>query len=412
MFKLFKITLFLIIFQSTEGQKIGIEFEKDAAWDCVIAKAKVEHKYIFVDCYTTWCGPCKVMEDSIYPLKSVGTFYNQNFINAKFQFDSTGNDSPEIQARYRDVSFLRKKYDIKGYPTYLFFSEDGELVHQDIGASNEQEFIEKGKNALNPETQFFTQLKKYNSGYREPDFLKKLALLSLRALNAPQTSKIARDYISSLKNLDNPDDLYFINETTLSVEDTGFIVMTNHFNDFEAVLGKEKVRRHLEGLITESELQINDYFEDWGEKEWDSYYSLLSEEYPLFANNVFFTLKTIAYERSSNWAGYAKTIDNYLLKNSLASEKLNDYAWNIFQNCSDKNILKAALQWSKASFSDQTPIDPNYMDTYAHLLYKLGKNKAAILWEKKARKIAIENGLGSDGGQDLIDKINRKEKTW
>ena len=26
-----------------------------------LEKAKIENKYVFVDCYTSWCGPCKMM---------------------------------------------------------------------------------------------------------------------------------------------------------------------------------------------------------------------------------------------------------------------------------------------------------------------------------------------------------------
>ncbi len=31
-------------------------------WKEVLAKAKAENKYIVVDCYTDWCGWCKVMD--------------------------------------------------------------------------------------------------------------------------------------------------------------------------------------------------------------------------------------------------------------------------------------------------------------------------------------------------------------
>ena len=36
----------------------GVNFEH-ITFDEALAKAKAENKLIFMDCYTTWCGPCK-----------------------------------------------------------------------------------------------------------------------------------------------------------------------------------------------------------------------------------------------------------------------------------------------------------------------------------------------------------------
>ena len=46
--------------------KDGIKFEKDN-WENTLAKAKVENKIVFVDAYTTWCGPCKKMDAKTFP---------------------------------------------------------------------------------------------------------------------------------------------------------------------------------------------------------------------------------------------------------------------------------------------------------------------------------------------------------
>ena len=43
----------------------GIHFEQGLSWKDILAKAKAEHKYIFVDCYATWCGPCKYMDKNV-----------------------------------------------------------------------------------------------------------------------------------------------------------------------------------------------------------------------------------------------------------------------------------------------------------------------------------------------------------
>ena len=38
----------------------GVDF-RHLTFDEALAKAKAEKKLVFVDCYTTWCGPCKAV---------------------------------------------------------------------------------------------------------------------------------------------------------------------------------------------------------------------------------------------------------------------------------------------------------------------------------------------------------------
>lgn len=43
----------------------GIRFESFTFHEA-LEKAKQEKKLIFVDCYTTWCGPCKMMSEQVF----------------------------------------------------------------------------------------------------------------------------------------------------------------------------------------------------------------------------------------------------------------------------------------------------------------------------------------------------------
>src|SRR4051812_25738356 len=106
------------------AQVTGIHFEHGISWQEVLKKAKKDNKHIFVDCYTTWCGPCKMMSSQVFPLESVGKFYNANYINVKLQIDSTQNDNPEIQAWYTTANQIAHDYYVMAYPTYLFFDSD------------------------------------------------------------------------------------------------------------------------------------------------------------------------------------------------------------------------------------------------------------------------------------------------
>lgn len=98
--------------------------------------AKSQNKLIFMDAYTTWCGPCKLMAKTVFTEKEVGDFYNSNFINIKVDMETS------------EGMFLGKQYKVEGYPTFLYINSKGEVVHRTIGASDKNAFLANGKQAV------------------------------------------------------------------------------------------------------------------------------------------------------------------------------------------------------------------------------------------------------------------------
>ncbi|MBK9569336.1 MAG: DUF255 domain-containing protein [Chitinophagaceae bacterium] len=64
-----------------------ITFEKSLTWKQIKEKAAKENKMIFFDAYTSWCGPCKYLENKVYTDDAVASYYNANYINVKFDME-------------------------------------------------------------------------------------------------------------------------------------------------------------------------------------------------------------------------------------------------------------------------------------------------------------------------------------
>ncbi|WP_020605875.1 hypothetical protein [Spirosoma spitsbergense] len=62
--------------------------------------------------------------------------------------------------------------------------------------------------------------------------------------------------------------------------------------------------------------------------------------------------------------------------------QLNQGAWAFYEVVDDPKVLEKALAWAKRSMDIQ-PQTAN-RDTYAHLLYKLGRRQEAIEWQTTA----------------------------
>ena len=113
----------------------GIQF-REGSWKEILEIAKKENKLVFVDNYTSWCGPCKKMVSEVFPLKEVGDFYNANFIC--YKLDCEKGDGVEVA----------KTYQIMSFPTYLYVGGNGKLFYRSGAYMPAEKFIEEGKIAL------------------------------------------------------------------------------------------------------------------------------------------------------------------------------------------------------------------------------------------------------------------------
>jgi thioredoxin 1 len=115
------------------AQESGIKFEK-SNWNQAIQKAKAENKIIFMDAYTSWCGPCKAMQARVFPDKKVGDYFNENFVNIKIDMEQGEGPS------------LGMKYPVRGYPTLLFIDpKSGKIVNQALGYKSSEQLLQIGE---------------------------------------------------------------------------------------------------------------------------------------------------------------------------------------------------------------------------------------------------------------------------
>jgi thioredoxin-related protein len=210
------VLLLLAMISKAESQSSGTRFEEGLSWEQVKAKAKAENKHIFVDCYTTWCGPCKRMEKEVFPDTAVSDFMNKHFVAVRVQMDKTSADKAEVQNWYGQADKFAKDYSVDAYPTYLFFSSDGKALHKFEGFLSQKFFIVELRNALDPLKQFYTRLEKDNIEQLDTATLKAMALSSV-ATDAMVAGRLASEYLSRLSDeeLSGRDVLEFMMEFPL-----------------------------------------------------------------------------------------------------------------------------------------------------------------------------------------------------
>ena len=102
----------------------------------VLENAQAEEKIVFVDMYTTWCTPCKVMDEEVYTDPSVVAFLKNNMIS--YKVDAEKGNGP-------DLTII---YSVQVYPTLLFLDDKGREIVRSDGALSTTGFLELAELAV------------------------------------------------------------------------------------------------------------------------------------------------------------------------------------------------------------------------------------------------------------------------
>lgn len=144
---------------STESE--GMELFHGSFEDA-LALAGEQDKLVFVDVYTMWCGPCIVMQETVFPEAEVGEYFNPRFVNIKLDMEDEDQNGPEIGA----------KYDVGVVPTYLILDRDGNELGRATGGATPSQFISMISRALGETTSTFDALQaRYEEGERSQEFI-------------------------------------------------------------------------------------------------------------------------------------------------------------------------------------------------------------------------------------------------
>lgn len=441
------------------AQAQGLNFDRTLSWAQLKEKAKAEHKYIFMDVMATWCGPCKAMERDVYPQKEVGDFFNGKFIAVKVQNDQTKNDDSYVRSWYADSRQISSQFNITALPTLMFFSPDGDLLYKTEGGQSADDLIASAKTALDPSKQLTTQVALYEKGNHDPAFVRSLVLSLRNAGQREKASAIASEYLSGLSEsqLLESDNVLFGLDLTDNANAKWFPLYLKN-RDKIIASGNQPgfVRSKINILIYRDavapfEHAVNNG-PDWGKiKNGVSRYGALGDSVlqtyaPLIVWNgellpLMYTYPSweqvnVVIDRAGNAAReyllsqalqfYTDALPSPSLAASLNScaeafERLrpgvtpaggyNLIAWTIYQNTADKALLEAALAWSKRSVDKDS--NASFLDTYATILYALGRKQEAVQWESKAADGAGNNAeiqatLAQMKSGQALTGLNRK----
>jgi thiol-disulfide isomerase/thioredoxin len=371
----------------------GIQFTHEP-FSAILTKAKSENKLVFLDAYTTWCGPCKWMAKTIFVKPEVGDYFNTRFVNAKIDMEK--GEGIELARRFQ----------VEAYPTLLFLNGEGEVVHRSLGAREADGLIQLGNIALDPQKNLaglkkafwkdstsFAPAYAYLSALKDAEVSGQKEVFEAYFRHQPESKwmestnwRMLHDFIQSRKN-------------------PLFQYMVQHRSEYESKFGKDsvsgKIRDVLFAALENAASQQNPAL--WEEVKAE----IEQQNLPGAKRAIALTYAQLPGEDMDE---VRKRM--MLFAKDFSFDEPGELAyWSMafLEGATDKAQLKQAEQWS-AKAASMVPDNYTILDTWAHLLEKNGNKLKAKEVANRALKAGKQSGDDVSSVQELLKRLGSTTK--
>jgi len=299
----------------------GMVFEPEGTTlEQAAVKAKAENKMIFLDCFTTWCGPCKMMANTVFPQEKVGAAMNPKFVNVKIDMEGTYG-AP-----------LAKKLQITAYPTFVIFNADLQEVGRFLGGSQADEFLKRvqEKSADNSSSALKAR---WEAGERNPEFL----MTYLKTLTATYKTQDANDVAEAL--LEGKEATFAADSTLRKIFLSNiinpfaksFIYTAKNPADLSAVVGSRvvegKVASVLAGYQAKLIIEKDNGEVSLDQQQFDAFLALLKELKSKEAEHYRLTTLITLAEKQKDYKGFIGYVKEYLANKDLDASDMQLAQW-------------------------------------------------------------------------------------
>lgn len=380
-----------LLFSSQTVLAGGIDFFH-GTWEEALEQAKAEDKIIFVDAYTTWCGPCKRMAANVFTQDEVGEYFNAHFVNMKIDMEK----APGIK--------FRQTYPVSAFPTFYFIGGDGKTVHQTKGAQPADKFIALAKMVMN-KVDFSADIAvEYNAGNRDPELILKY-VKALNKSNKP-SGKVANEYIRSQKDLTSDFNRRFLLMATVDADSRIFDGMIAQREAINALESKGKVDAIIEKACLNTvkkaiEFKNSDLLAE-AKGKMKKYLPAKSAAFATHADMTY-------YKAEGNASKYLKVCATHVKKNvKNNAAELHEVAQDIHSGFgSNPKALTAAEKYARQAVENGGLA--KYYVTYSKILLSNKKKADALMMAKKALDMSKDKPREQSEAIKLIRMIEREK---
>lgn len=367
----------------TAEENEGVAFVHDKTFDQALTQAKQEGKMLFIDCYTSWCGPCKMLASKMFPQKKVGDYFNKEFVSMKIDMEK--GEGVE----------LKKRFAVKAFPTLLFISNDGKEINRIVGAELDiDKFLKNVKEGIG-ENSLLAMTERYAKGERDTAFLTAYLRVLDRAYDKKKSEEVAALLLEgNERDMLTNEDLYnaFLRYNKSPLSPACQYVLDNKA-DFEAKYDSQRLNQTLDFMwMTYPNKFIkknNDGTSTFDEEGMKAYKAEMKKRKVAKADEISLNVDIALAEAQGDWKKYASLCDKHIKKYGEEDMTLYNWVLRIKKNCTDPTVKKKAAGWMKKRLNNiskekakEEPLPPgvirampmvNFETQYENLIKELEK---------------------------------------
>lgn len=362
------LTLFITL--AVAGQ---VRFES-SSFEALIAKAAAEKKYAMVDAYTEWCGWCRTMDAQTFADSTVGLFFDDRLVAAKYDMETGfGVD-------------LAMKYRVSDYPHFLFFDGSGHLVGRLSGFKKPEEFIAAVEGVLKPENFLPALPEPLNFDLGFPEFHRKSYLKRAERENPSLDSIVA--WLQTRPGL--------LDEVTWGVVHRyvgGGVYAGEVIKARQELIARYGPDEIYDKLATFVFAEVKEAIKDKDEAKLEAALKMADEILDERAGDYKIRYRLYYAQMLADWAAYAEVGSAiWMARNAGYYLYLPIIADNLMKNSADEQVLTEAHTWMRGLTALGNPTFDQLL-TAATLANRLGKESEYENYVKMARAIATESQL-------------------
>lgn len=436
--QLLLITALVITFQC-RGQ---ISFvSENTSWEQLSKNAKKEKKLLFIHLWGTECEQCNEVANKGFAGPVLKKVFQDNFI--AIQSDVASENGKK----------LVEKFHIKGALVSLYVDSEGNVLNRFNGStSHSNTYLEHAQEAIRRRggKQLSEFEQEYQRGEKSPAFLK--AFIQKRRESRIPTNDLLDEYVGKLP-VDSLTDFYvvkFIYQQGPALDSRAYKliqalgqhrmidsmyrsvpaheavafnngIINNTFNKAVETKNQQlayQAANYSQQIFRENYVMGRLYFQRnmikyyYAVKDTASYFNecrqLMDQTHLLMTVDSLKRMDAAAFEKNRvaqtpvGPPGEKQAV-RFAPPSQVFHMELNEHAWHYYQMNNNPRELERALMWSKRSMEwheelrkdkQHLPLgNPAYIDTYAHLLYKLGRKNESIEWQTKAVEAQKVTGM-------------------
>jgi thiol-disulfide isomerase/thioredoxin len=361
----------------------------DQDYEMAKQKALQQKKLLIVDFYTTWCVPCKMLDNAIFKNDSIAHEIDKNFVVLRYDAEKDA------------IHNLSLKHHVCSYPTTLVLTAEGKVIHKMFGTGGGRTIAESYANLLS-KSLLLNRQGKYIPGVSttiDPDIYPAFYKKYVRGIADIKPDDLS-NYWAANKDLQSEVSLailaYFGN---IPEQITDYFL--KHKTDYEQRFGTIDVTFIMERIASD---KFNRAVAEKDEARYNAAVKFAKRHLPSGNADRYvqtYSLELLIVRRA--WRSAADLVTEQLRKKLISENRVNYFCWTVYEQCDDKKVIEQAVHLMK----NVTDTRPSFalLDTYARLHAKIGHSQEAITAMKRAIAIGKANGEDTKESEEALSKF-------